>query len=695
MTLLGTFRPLTSNDQALVTGFIGFTSAIFCVFAFSFVPAPMVQYVVLEKQEDRNVKHLQFVSGVSISSYWLSLFVFDLCIYMVPLIGALILVSAFDIESFTANLDAVFVVLLGYGLAVIPFSYGLSFIFKKPTSALTWSILINCFTGLILMVTSFALELIEATQDIAPTVKFALRLFPGFCLGDSLLQLSTLTIFQAFVEFGFDVPQAFDLDVTGYNILYLYLEAVLLMALVIAYEIINSKPSLLARIRLILRRLKCLKEIDADVSAEDKQVDVDVRAEQERVVSGGAGDDMLRLVNLRKVYPGGKVAVQNVTLGIPEGQCFGYLGINGAGKTSTLKCITGDVFPTSGSGTLNGFDIVTDQVHVRQHVGYCSQFSALLNRLTVREHLELFCKIKHATDINASVDTLLNRLALKPFANKLAGSLSGGNKRKLSVAIAMIGSPLVLLLDEPSTGMDVVSKRFMWNVIEDLVSGKFNGKKTCVVLTTHSMEECEALCSRVGIMVSGRLQCLGSIQHLKSRFGTGFVIELKFQLPKRSEIEAFIQERNVPKRIRIFKDDSNRDDGPSDDLVALCSRLGNSERAAVLANHTDSAADSYIKDNVFAEWWKSETVHEQIVSFFEGSFEDAKLIERHDSKVKYSVPKSEDTRLSNLFETVERNKDRLRIAEYSVSQTTLEQIFNSFASRQMQQESRSHMFTLL
>ena len=647
----------------------------------------MVQYVVLEKQEERNVKHLQFVSGVAISSYWLSLFVFDLCVYMVPLAGALILVSAFNIESFTANLDAVFVVLLGYGLAVIPFSYVLSIIFKKPTSALTWSILINCFTGLVLMVASFALELIEATQDIAPTIKFVLRMFPGFCLGDSLLQLSTLVRFHAFAEFGFDIPHAFDLDVTGYNILYLYVEAVLLMALVIAYEVINSKPSLLARRHSIFRRLPGMTGVEADSRGDHSQVDVDVRAEQERVTSGGADDDVLRLVNLRKVYPGGTVAVEGLTLGIPEGQCFGYLGTNGAGKTSTLKCITGDVFPTSGSGTLNGFNIVTDQVHVRQHVGYCSQFSALLNRLTVREHLELFCKIKHATDIDASVDTLLSRLALKPFANKLAGSLSGGNKRKLSVAIAMIGSPLVLLLDEPSTGMDVVSKRFMWSVIQDFVSGEFTGKKTSVLLTTHSMEECEALCSRVGIMDRGRLQCLGSVQHLKSRFGTGFLFDLKFQLPRRSEINSFIQANNMPTNVRIFEEDSQPNAGPSSDLVILCSRLGTAERAHVLVRHARSTSDCCMSGFEFAEWWQKESMHECIFSFFKESFAGSKLIERHDCKVKYSVPRTEDTSLSKLFEAVEQNKERLRIAEYSVSQTTLEQIFNTFANNQLPDDS--------
>merc|ERR1719164_181740 len=111
-------------------------------------------------------------------------------------------------------------------------------------------------------------------------------------------------------------------------------------------------------------------------------------------------------------------------------------------------------------------------------------------------------------------------MMLAPFEHKLAGSLSGGNKRKLSVAIAMIGSPPVVFLDEPSTGMDPVSRRFMWKFITETMRDR------AVVLTTHSMEECEAMCSRIGILVAGQLECLGTSQHLKSKFGSGYQIDI-------------------------------------------------------------------------------------------------------------------------------------------------------------------------
>ena len=191
------------------------------------------------------------------------------------------------------------------------------------------------------------------------------------------------------------------------------------------------------------------------------------------MASGQAEGDAVVLKELQKLYGLGvnnmcinssmKVAVKKLSFGIPRGECFGFLGINGAGKTSTMKMLTGDVIPTRGSATLAGYDISTEQLQLRSHLGYCPQFDALLDRLTVREHIELFARIKGIApaDENLVVRAMLQEMDLVPFEHKLAGQLSGGNKRKLSVAIAMIGSPPIVFLDEPSTGMDPVARRFV------------------------------------------------------------------------------------------------------------------------------------------------------------------------------------------------------------------------------------------
>jgi ATP-binding cassette, subfamily A (ABC1), member 3 len=170
-------------------------------------------------------------------------------------------------------------------------------------------------------------------------------------------------------------------------------------------------------------------------------------------------------------------------------------------------------------------------------IGYCPQFDALLENLTAREHLELYAAIK---GIPASlrpklIENKLQQLNLKQYENVLAGTYSGGNKRKLSVAIALLGNPPIILLDEPSSGMDPEARRFMWSIVSQIST---QNKTSSVILTTHSMEEAEALSSKLAIMVEGKVKCIGPVQQLKSKYGKGFEIEVKIRLPTNSEIEA-------------------------------------------------------------------------------------------------------------------------------------------------------------
>eukprot|EP01083_Nonionella_stella_P083174 229836_1 len=167
----------------------------------------------------------------------------------------------------------------------------------------------------------------------------------------------------------------------------------------------------------------------------------------------------------------------------------------------------------------------------------------LICTLTAKEHLTIYGMIKGLTkaEVEEQANELITKLTLSPYADKRAGTYSGGNKRKLSVAIAMIGDPPIVYLDEPSTGMDPVSRRNMWDFISQSMSGR------SVILTTHSMEECEALCHRIGIMVKGQLRCLGTSQHLKERYGKGFQLDVNIKVEKqeqlseelKSEFEAF------------------------------------------------------------------------------------------------------------------------------------------------------------
>ena len=273
--------------------------------------------------------------------------------------------------------------------------------------------------------------------------------------------------------------------------------------------------------------------------------EADVAAERARIEALGSaargGRAAVCIERLRKTYPARgkappKVAVVDLTLGIPDAECFGFLGVNGAGKTTTLSVLTGDTLPTSGRATIDGRDVVAERGRVRERMGYCPQADPLLELMTARETLTMFARLKNLPErtIPRVVNGLLDKVTLTPYADRVCGSYSGGNKRKLSLAIALVGSPAVVFLDEPSSGMDPVSRRHMWEIIMR------ERRVRSIVLTTHSMEECEALCTRIGIMTAGRLQCLGGQQHLKNKYGGGYTLELRVGEGREAAVRAAV-----------------------------------------------------------------------------------------------------------------------------------------------------------
>ena len=172
--------------------------------------------------------------------------------------------------------------------------------------------------------------------------------------------------------------------------------------------------------------------------------------------------------------------------------------------------------------------MVSTKVLCLNQKGFCPQFDALLNNLTAREHLQLYCNIKGIPSKyhEPMIQEMLTELNLTDYEHVQAGTYSGGNKRKLSVAIALLGNPPIVFLDEPSSGMDPEARRFMWSVVGKITSGN---NPSSVVLTTHSMEEAEALSTKLAIMVEGKIKCIGPVQKLKNKYGKGFEIETKFR----------------------------------------------------------------------------------------------------------------------------------------------------------------------
>merc|ERR1712107_282014 len=258
--------------------------------------------------------------------------------------------------------------------------------------------------------------------------------------------------------------------------------------------------------------------------------------ERHRVADLNPSEQLVWVKNLRKVYNSRLHAVRGISFAAATGQVFGLLGVNGAGKTTTFKMLCGQVEPSDDEVRIKGLDVSTHVHEVRKIIGYCPQFNALLDNLTVTEHLYLYARLKGLSgkSLKTEVEKQTNELDLTSFVDSRAGALSGGNKRKLSVAMAVIGEPLMVFLDEPSAGMDPVARRFMWSVVENIAERR---KKSVVILTTHSMDEADALCACIAIQVDGRFRCLGNGQQIKSRYGEGLELNVKVAPPTAEEVD--------------------------------------------------------------------------------------------------------------------------------------------------------------
>ncbi|KAE9465926.1 hypothetical protein C3L33_02162, partial [Rhododendron williamsianum] len=523
---------------------------------------------------------------------------------------------------------------LEYGLAVASSTYCLTFFFSEHTMAQNVVLLVHFFSGLILMVISFIMGMMETTAHTNSVLKNIFRLSPGFCFADGLASLALLR--QGLKDGSGD--GVLDWNVSGAAICYLAAEGIVYYLITLGLELVPpNKVSVLA-IEKFWKSIKTLyprtsssyKEPLLESSSKyvdlDLDDDVDVRAERSRVLSGSIDNAIIYLRNLRKVYPG-----------------WNYHG---------------EERPSDGTAFIFGKDISSNPKAAHCHIGYCPQFDALLEFLTVREHLEMYARIKGVPQYQLE----------DVSCDKPSFALSGGNKRKLSVAIAMIGDPPIVILDEPSTGMDPIAKRFMWEVISRLSTRR---GKSAVILTTHSMNEAQALCTRIGIMVGGRLRCIGSPQHLKTRFGNHLELEDKDTCIFNYHSAGASGEELSEQLVRDGYEQKYLDP------YFLTSPFSPANCSVVLHHH-DSR---WYPIAIIFEWWLAKEKFSTIDAFIQSSFPGATFQGCNGLSVKYQLPYGEDLSLADVFGHLERNRDLMGIAEYSISQSTLETIFNHFAAK--------------
>uniref|UniRef100_A0A5F8H2T0 ABC transporter domain-containing protein n=1 Tax=Monodelphis domestica TaxID=13616 RepID=A0A5F8H2T0_MONDO len=360
---------------------------------------------------------------------------------------------------------------------------------------------------------------------------------------------------------------------------------------------------------------------DAGINPEEPEdEDEDVQAERARTLralNASNEDEKLVIIAscLRKEYKGKKtrcfakgkkkVATRNISFCVKKGEILGLLGHNGAGKSTTIRMITGDTRPTAGKVILKGSKTSEQGEETINILGYCVQENSLWQNLTVREHLEVYAAVKgmKKKDAMVTISRLKDIFKLQDYMKVPVKELSTGITRKLCFALSILGNPAVMLLDEPSTGMDPEGQQQIWQAIRAI----FKDKERGAILTTHYMAEAEAVCDRVAIMVSGELRCIGSIQHLKSKFGKDYLLEIKVKEPE--------QVRHL---------------------------------------------------------------HEEILKLFP----TAARQERYSSLMVYKLPVEDVHPLSQAFSKLEAARQNFNLEEYSLSQSTLEQVFLELSKEQ-------------
>eukprot|EP00927_Polykrikos_kofoidii_P079199 TRINITY_DN7598_c0_g1_i2.p1 TRINITY_DN7598_c0_g1~~TRINITY_DN7598_c0_g1_i2.p1 ORF type:complete len:1645 (-),score=336.37 TRINITY_DN7598_c0_g1_i2:294-4913(-) len=544
-------HPLPKTQALLEEDMIGssqlmtdFSVAITIILAMGFIPASFVVYVVHER--GTNGKHQQLLTGVSPVMYWISTYCWDMINFLVPTIIIFVIFQAFQIGAYSGeNSLAVFLILFLYGACMTPLMYCCECLFAVPSTAYVTMICANIFTGTASLLTTMVLDFYEAEMPSVKRTNDAMKLLfswllPNYNLGNGLQRVA-MNYYQNKVIKMFGIcwrgkvsnclKDPLEWDVSGKLLCYMAIMSIvwIVVRLFIEWGFLS---------RLWNRRKSLLSRYSGEVPTSG---DVAVKAEYDRVakaVKDGSLEDTLVIYRLMKSFvKTGRFgctfrcgrselirSVRGVSVGVRGGECFGLLGVNGAGKTTTMRMVTGDLEVDSGDVWLAGDSVKSRRDKARRHLGYCPQFDALPDKLTARETLHFYARIRGvvAEYVEPCVESIIKRMCLESHQHCLCQFLSGGNRRKLSTALALIGDPEVVLLDEPSTGVDVGARRFLWEVL-----GGIRSRGHALILTSHSMDECEVLCSRLTVMVGGEFRCLGSPVQLKDLYGGGYTLTVK------------------------------------------------------------------------------------------------------------------------------------------------------------------------
>lgn len=525
----------------------------------------VLQISSLISEKELKLRQAMTMMGLFDSAYWLSWLTWEGIITTLSSIFIVLFGMMFQFDFFLKNSFAVvFLLFFLFQFNMIGLAFFLSAFISKSSSANT--------VGFFVFIVGFVTQLSTSggfpyASRFSTTLRAIWSLFPPnpFSQGLNLLAGATSTPQDPGISWRRRMECAPNDDsdcVITINDIYLWLIGTFFLWIVLAIYFDNIIPNAFGVRKSIFYFLRpgywtgkggnkveegdicsCMGSVPPleQIPTDDEDVLEEETIVKEQARQGVVDPNVaVQIRGLAKTYPGTRNigfcckckktspyhALKGLWLNIEKDKLFCLLGPNGAGKTTAINCLTGITPVTDGDALIYGNSIRSPvgMSNIRRLIGVCPQFDILWDALSGEEHLYLFSSIKGlpTTLIKQVVQKSLAEVKLTEASKIRAGSYSGGMKRRLSVAVALIGDPKLVFLDEPTTGMDPITRRHVWDIIQDAKKGR------AVVLTTHSMEEADILGDRIGIMAKGRLRCIGTSIRLKSRFGTGFVVNVSF-----------------------------------------------------------------------------------------------------------------------------------------------------------------------
>ncbi|KAG2796843.1 hypothetical protein PC111_g21544 [Phytophthora cactorum] len=745
--------------------------AFYLLMTMSSVVGFYIAPVVREKESGlKRIQYQHLETANASSLYWLSNFLFDYMVYTSATITICIILAIFS-GCLTAEIIAAwFASMAIFGLAILPAQYLSSLVFASHSSAQSYMSYLSLFQIMAASIV-FALSMVPGLCAQVNFVTYFLQFLPLYSFSTVVLNIVTVSwapMRRQCLEVGGDLEtgnpfamlegligqpkvSVWAWEVTGSCWFALVASGVLYTLLLLVMDQYQMYPTLMEhrmrhKLRWVRRFLPCRRRSSQGYTEADQTPAVfDEESPNSEMVH------MVRVsqvFNPRKKTPeeqaadsegtaavtnesGQVVALNDVSFSVEKRDCVALLGVNGSGKSTMFEILTAGISPTSGKALIDSCDVTVQPREASVRYGYCSQGNHYFNDLSVREHLELFYRLRCSRSNalmseGAVIDELMRRLDLFPVEKTAASHLSGGNKRRLMLALALLSDHTsLLLLDEPSAGVDVVARRLMWRVLHEK---RQSHNRTSCLFTTHSMEEAEAVCANAVVLFKGKVVWCGSIPDLKQRVSRGISISVRLDSASIWDSEQVQQySKQIRRSIKARPSTSARREGLErnsillrelEDAWELCHNLfhknGDAATAAVSRQHgktwlaglrsrfesdenesltpnKGTKAEPVIPIVEFVQEWllqeafarletklfKDEVTTRSGESVVSADLETARGSGSNTSGV-YETSCTDSFGLADVFSLMEVNKQRFHIAQYSVSELSLERVFEQF-----------------